>query len=298
MGVRLVTGTGDIRTITTDDPARLDAARINIGALGIVTEVTLDCVDDYRLEYTAYLTSFDEVIDKIDALNAENQRMLLWWLIPPIGPRDKVILVTKNPVGHAPGILSEATELLPSLPADTIVAPLLRDTEAIVNFFVGLARSPKGFTKILRFTAEYDRVLTIPLLPVFHRECEYAIPVEHTADALRQIRTFIVEGDFALRLPLEVRFVARDGILLSPANGRDVCYIGASTQTNATEVFERFEPIMKDLGGRPHWGKNYTLTRDEVERMYGEGYKAFAEIRKECDPGNVFANSFVSYYFG
>ena len=255
-------------------------------------------MDDYRLEYTAYLTTFDEVIDKIDDLNRENERMLLWWLLPPIGPRDKVIVVTKNPVGHPPGLLAKAANVSATIAEDLIPVPLLRDADALMGQVLSIAPSTNGFKKILRFVANYDRVLTIPLLPVFHRECEYAIPVEHTADALRAIRQVFLENDFSLRLPMEVRFVAKDGILLSPANARDVCYIGASTQTNATEVFERFEPIMKDFGGRPHWGKNFTLTRSEVAAMYPGTHDAFIEVRRRFDPHNVFANSFVQQFFG
>jgi L-gulonolactone oxidase len=294
--MRIVTGTGAVQTITEQDNALLEAARINVGALGIITELTLDCVPHYQLEYTAYLTTFDEVIDKIDTLNQENERMLLWWFIPPIGPRDKVILVTKNPPGHPAGILSEAENLLLPLPDGVTPVPLARDAEILANLALG-TDTTHGFKKILRFTADYDRVLTIPLLPVFHRECEYAIPVENTADALLAFRKVIIEGDFSLRLPVEVRFVANDRILLSPANDRDVAYIGASTLTNATEVFERFEPIMKDNGGRPHWGKNFTLTRNEVVELYGPSLDEFIRVRRQFDPDNIFVNSFVRDFF-
>lgn len=90
------------------------------------------------------------------------------------------------------------------------------------------------------------------------------MPVKNTADALRAFKRVIAEGDLSLKLPVKVRFVAQDESLLSLARASNVCYIGASTQDNAREVFERFEP-MRRLGGRLPWGKSFTLTRKEVE---------------------------------
>lgn len=60
---------------------------------------------------------------------------------------------------------------------------------------------------------------------------------------------------------------------------------------NSTEVFERFEPLMKRLGGRPHWGKNYTITREEAMPMYPSTYKRFCDVRDALDTNRVFANS-------
>ena len=79
-------------------------------------------------------------------------------------------------------------------------------------------------------------------------------------------------------LPVEVRFVAADHSLLSPARGRNVCYIGVSTQPNANEVYSRVEPILKDFGGRPHWGKHFSMKRNEVEAMYPDSFDKFRQI--------------------
>ena len=171
------------------------------------------------------------------------------------------------------------------------------DTEALAGATTVLAGNRTGCLRWLRFTARYEKVLNVPLAPVFHRECEYAIPVRHTAEALRSFKRAVEEGDLSVKLPVEVRFVAKDESLLSPAGGADdVCYIGVSTQDNANEVFERFEPIMRRLGGRPHWGKCFSLTRKDVESMY-PGYGAFRRTRAELDPRGVFANEFMLQIF-
>src|SRR5438093_3257821 len=78
-----------------------------------------------------------------------------------------------------------------------------------------------------------------------------------------------------------------------PANGRDVCYIGAATQPNANEIFERVEPIMKALGGWPHWGKCFSLRRAEAEGMYPGTYEKFRKLRATWDPKGVFSNELM-----
>src|SRR5688572_20341000 len=122
VGMKLVTGTGDVLTITENDTELLDAARVSLGALGIITEVTIQCVPMYDLEYSAYFAKFDDVIDKFDILNQQNERILVWWLTAPIGPKDNVIIVTMNPPGTPPGILGQAGTSIGSnnaLPMDT-----------------------------------------------------------------------------------------------------------------------------------------------------------------------------------
>ena len=295
--VRLVTGTGAVKTIAPAAGDDFEAARMGLGLLGVLTEVTLSCVDHYKLEYSAYLTTFDHVLPQIETLIQENERILLWWLVPPAGPRDCVIVITKNPLGHPPGILGGAQDGVVPLASGLLQALLPQDGNHLATLAASAGVPSAGFKRIWHRVDDYEDILTIPLLPIFHRECEYAVPVNNTREALRQMRRVFDEGDVSLRLPVEVRFLASDSALISPSRGRDVAYIGASTLDNATEVFERFEPLMRDLEGRPHWGKNFTLTRSEVARMYGSGYTRFCEVRREFDPNGVFLNSFLAGYF-
>ncbi|HLU99625.1 MAG TPA: D-arabinono-1,4-lactone oxidase, partial [Acidobacteriota bacterium] len=279
ISMKLVTGTGELLSIQETDTDLLDAARVSLGALGIITEVTIDCVPLYDLEYTAFFGQFDDVIGQIETLNEENERFLIWWLIPPFGSRENVIVITMNPTGAPRG----SSEEWPISGEDGIHEPLPMDTNDLFGRLVSRTFSPRALQQVIRYTDRYDKVLTLPLLPVFHREFEYAIPVEKTSEALLRLKHVIDEGDISTTLPIEVRFVAKDNSLLSPARGRDVCYIGVSTQPNANEVYARVEPIMKDLEGRPHWGKHFSLRRSEVEAMYPDSYDIFRQLRQELD---------------
>jgi L-gulono-1,4-lactone dehydrogenase len=87
--------------------------------------------------------------------------------------------------------------------------------------------------------------------------------------------------------------------MLSPAYGRDVCYIGAYTfgEEFALPFFDAFEREMKKIGGRPHWGKHFTLSSEEARELYPM-YDHFNEIRQELDPKGTLANEFIHELFG
>lgn len=291
LGIDLVDGNGDLRTINGQSPAdELQAARINLGALGIITRVTLDCVPFYQLDYAAYVTTFDEILANIDQLVAENDRVVVWWLLMSKKKRDACVLITKNSVGHP------VSTVLPN--PDTPIKqckPLSKDLTLLQAM---LGRTPtSGFKLLQRCRDDYYKILTIPLLPAYHRECEYAIPAASTVTGLRRMRDIVEEGDVTLKLPVEIRWVAQDKALLSPAYNGDVAYVGASTMDNATEAFERFEPLMKSLGGRAHWGKNATITRDEVKALFPSTYQTFCDVRDNYDRKRVFANTMLKELF-
>lgn len=291
----LVDGRGDVVELAEGDD-RLRAASLGIGALGVVTEVVLDCVPMYELEYTAYVAKFDDVMPVLDRLLAENVRVLLWWLVP-LFDRDEVVVITKNPPGTPAGILGAASDHVRT-PFGIPARSLGKDLDAFWTFLAAQGRSAGKFRRIVRYTADYDEVLTLPLLPVFHTECEYAIPAANAAAALEKLRVIVEENDFELKLPVEVRWSAQDDRLISPSWDGPSCWIGASTQRNTAEVFARFEPLMLEFGGRPHWGKHFTLTRGQVQGMYGPRLDQFVAHRDAFDPDRVFANSFLTDLLG
>lgn len=296
IGATMVDGTGTIVALPKGDP-RLKAAALGLGALGILTKVRLQVVPHYRLEYNAYVAKFDTVMDNMDALTSENVRVLMWWLVP-FFKRDDVIVITKNPPGTPPGVLGHAEDRVKK-PFGLDLAPLGKGSDPLWTFVAaqGLGGG-RGFKKIWHMEGPYSQILTLPLLPIFHTECEYAIPYAATVPALKEFRKVVEENDFDLKLPVEVRFTAQDDLTLSPAHDGPMCYIGASTEKNTAEVFARFEPLMRLHGGRPHWGKHFTLTRADIQGMYGTRYDDFVALRNASDPDRVFTNSLLRELFG
>ena len=85
---------------------------------------------------------------------------------------------------------------------------------------------------------------------------------------------------------------------MSPASGRDSCYIGAYVGSLqwAPPYFADFEDLMCNFQGRPHWGKSFSLSHDEIKALYPY-YDAFERLRRDCDPLDLFRNSFVDRVF-
>lgn len=283
VGLTLITMKGGTPTVLTlpDEGAEIfRAARVSMGALGVITQVTLQCIEDYDVELKAFKKGFAEIANQaaIDQLNATNERVRIWWFLPPLAGAEVIVSTMKNiPDGNN--------------------TPF---PEALLAFLEFLGEGTEANPLVLR--CPYDQLLTLPFAEMKHRECEYAIPVEKTAEALNALKEIVDEGDFRTDLPVEVRFVKADDSLMSPANGRDVCYIGVNTKAHnedpsANELFARFEPLMKQLGGRPHWGKHFTLTPDDLTRMYGADYETFKEIRDELDPSGLFENTLIRNLF-
>lgn len=308
--MRIVRGDGVIEDINgQSQPGLLGAARLSVGTFGVTTSLTLECVPYYHVDYDAYVTDFDRAVNDLMQLTQENERVLMWWFhLPPL-PRGKVIIITKNTAPSQPtGTLAGAKDLTkgflklgrkkwywPFKKVEQYDTPLPFGGDVIQSLAAFLGGGD-GYTRILHRTGGYEEMLTIPLLPVFHRECEYAVPVANTKAALQAMNTLFREMDAKLLLPVEVRFVRGDDDMLAPTNKGDVCYIGASTLDNATEVFERFEPLMKQFGGRPHWGKHANLTLDEVKAMYPQ-HAQFLALRRARDPDGVFLNTLLRGFF-
>ncbi len=110
--MKVVTGTGEVKTIDETDMAKLNAARVHFGGLGIVVEVTVDCVKNRDLEFSAYWCGLDDILDKIDVLNRENDRVRIWWTPKPLfGIKHDTIITTMNIPGTPIGSLAQFENL-------------------------------------------------------------------------------------------------------------------------------------------------------------------------------------------
>ena len=100
---------------------------------------------------------------------------------------------------------------------------------------------------------------------------------------------------------VQVRFVGKDDIWLSPNYQRDSCHI---TQTiyNPSEskrwlYFSGFHNATRKFGARLHWGKDFNLTPEEIRSLYPK-FGDFMRIRALLDPNGTFLNELMSRTFG
>ena len=99
--------------------------------------------------------------------------------------------------------------------------------------------------------------------------------------------------------PVEVRVAAADDIWLSTAYGRDTAYIAIHQYAGLPylDYFARFESIVAEVAGRPHWGKLHSLDAGRLRALYPR-YDEFCRIRAEADPEARFGNSYLARVFG
>ena len=127
-----------------------------------------------------------------------------------------------------------------------------------------------------------DRIFASPRLVRF-TEMEYALPRAVAADAVRAIKA--TAERYAINFPIEVRFVAPDDALLSPAHERETVYVAvhAFKGMEWEPYFRAVEAIADEHGGRPHWGKRHFQTAATLAPRYPE-WERFAAVRARLDP--------------
>ena len=126
---------------------------------------------------------------------------------------------------------------------------------------------------------------------------EYAVPREHAVQAVRGARAILARHPVSF--PLELRLVAADDALLSPAFGRDTAYVAVHVFEGMAweEPFREVEAFMSTLDGRPHWGKLSFLGAAELAPRY-PAWDAFQAARRSLDPGGRFENAWARRVLG
>ncbi len=130
-------------------------------------------------------------------------------------------------------------------------------------------------------------------------EMEYAIPREAAAEALLRVKALIEKEGLYISFPVQVRFVAPDRIPLSMAYGRETCFIAVHVFRGMPyeRYFRGVEAIMRDYGGRPHWGKLHFQEASTLAPLYPE-WELFQRMRARMDPQGLFLNPYLERVLG
>jgi L-gulono-1,4-lactone dehydrogenase len=297
-GLELVLGDGSVVTCSPDRDAELfTAARVGLGALGVVTAVTLQCEDAFLLEADERPMPLEEVLDGFDELASGNDHFEFYWF-----PNTDVALTKRNrrlPAGAEAQPLARWREWLDDeLLSNTVfnlTCAVARRRPALVPRLNRMAASSLGAR---RFSAPSYEVFTSPRRVRFV-EMEYAVPRAAAVDAVRAVQRVIERDGLQVSFPIEVRVAAADDIPLSTAYGRDSAYVAIHRYRG--EPFEPYfravEQEMRALDGRPHWGKMHWRTRADLAPAYPR-FDDFLAVRNRCDPDRVFANPYLETVLG
>jgi FAD-linked oxidoreductase len=298
VGLRMVLADGDVLSVNAaENPELLPAVRVHLGALGVLSEVTLAAVPAFRLREELSTLPFADAIAQLPQLVDSAPYVKLWWL-----PHAQQVLLSRCWPTDEPQNLSRLAWWI---------------DEQIVNrhVFAGVlrisARSPARIPLLNRVVAaayfrprkrcgENTAILPVPMPPI-HDETEYALPREQAGAALSALRGLIEDHSLHINFPAELRFVAADDGWLSPMSGRSsAClgaYIGPDMPSERERYFSAFAERMQDFAARPHWGKAFRHRADYLRTVYPD-YDRFVALRDRLDPQRRFQNDFLSRVLG
>jgi FAD-linked oxidoreductase len=294
--VELMQADGTVVTLDQQsDPDGWQAARVSLGALGVVTALTLQAVPAYRLHGVDGPAPLEQTLEQLEWLPDAHDHFEMYWF-----PYSDTALLRRNDrTERAPTPRSKARAYLEDI---VVVNYGLAAFSSLGRRHPTLIRHlNRAVTRIAGSSDRVDvshRIFVSPRLVRF-TEMEYAIPRGHAAEAIRAIRRGLETRRLPVNFPIEVRFVAADDALLSPAHGRETCYIAVHTfdQMQYEPYFRMVEQIMDGFDGRPHWGKRHFQTAATLAPRYPE-WQRFQQVRARLDPANLFANAELDRVLG
>jgi len=294
--LELVTGDGLLRTVTPDqDPDLFAAARVGLGALGVITAVTFRVEPAFVLEASEEPMAWQQAVADFDEMVAANHHVDVYWF----PHTDRVLVKRNNRTVDVPEPLSRARAALEDgLLANTVFGWMNAVGNAVPSAIPRLNRVAAAAQTARRYSDASRRVFTTPRRVVF-REMEYAVPREAGTAALREARALIARSGWRISFPVEVRTAPADTSWLSTAHGRPTCYLAfhVNAATDHRAYFGAVEQVMRAHDGRPHWGKLHTRTAADLAPAYPQ-WNAFAEVRDRVDPQRLFTNAYLDRVLG
>lgn len=278
----------------TQDPDLFEAARLGLGTIGVILEVTLTCVPSFRLDLVESTQALHEAARCFLADSSITDHHEFFWF-----PRtDRVTVRTSRrvPQGTARRRSPRAAELAQQellgngawellCRSAAVVPPLSRPVAEIASrLFAGP-----------RVVDDSAAVFTAPRRVRF-QESEWAIPASRFEEAFAALRARFEDERVRVTFPLEVRRAAADEVWLSTAYGRDTVYLAAH-RYHAEEAGPYLLMVQRTLApfaARPHWGKQHWLGRRELSALYPR-FEDFRAVRRAADPQGVLLTGYLRH---
>jgi len=306
-GLELVLADGRIVTCSADSPGGgvtapdgtaanlFDAARVGLGALGLVTAVTFNVVPAFLLEAREEPMSWSQVISRLDELWADNEHFEFFWFPHSEGCLTKRNNRTDGPARPLPRWRYLLDDEFLSNSLFGLTCRLGNRVPAVIPSVNSVAARALGART---YSDAAYRVFTSPRRVRFKEE-EYAIPRAALSDVLAEVRSLFRRRDWRISFPIEVRATPSDDVWLSTAYERDSAYIAIHVfhASPHEPYFADVEAVMTSVGGRPHWGKMHTRDADYLAGVYPR-LADFIALRDAQDPERRFGNDYMRQVLG
>lgn len=290
VGLRLVKPDGEAVALDARSDADLmAAARVSLGSLGLITQVTMRVVPSFNLARHVWLQPVEAMVEQAQTL-ARQHRHFEFYVLPF--------------TGYAAGIRHDVHQGKDLALPDSADEDVLGDLKMLRDW---LGRFPRlrrwaaqqaidpGLTEDAKHRS--FRLLS-SVRPTRFNETEWHLPRDRAIACLKAVIARLETRNEAF-FPLEFRFIRGDGAWLSPFHGRDSCSIAvhAAADEPWSYLIDDFTPIFQAHGGRPHWGKLHRLGSTELASMYPR-WADFQAVRRRFDPQGRMLNAHLRQLFG
>ena len=296
--VTLVTADGSVlRVSDTENPELRGAAFLGLGALGVLVDITIECVPAFLLSAVERPEKFDAVLDTWDhrCSTTDHFEFYVW-------PHTDTVLSKYNERldgGEERRPASRFSDWVEDrLVSNYALAAILNVGRAMPSLTPPINRLAVKIAGNRDYTDHSHEVFVAPRTTRF-REMEYAVPFEAVPEILRELRSMIDAKRWSISFPIEVRAAAPDDLWMSTATGRPTGYIALHKyfREDPTEYFHTVESLMKSYDGRPHWGKMHTRDAESLAATYPR-HGDFVAVRNRLDPDRVFGNEYLARVLG
>lgn len=289
--LRLATPNGELLDIDSSNSDLFNAARVSLGALGVITQMTVQNRASYKLKKKEWSAPTEDILANFDELAASHRHFEIF----PLVYSDYSSVLS----------IDESNDSI----GETVAEIDVEEVASVSETRARASRAPRAerrrlFNQLAANTLPSERVdLSHRILTNVRNnrfnEMEYSVPVENGADCVREILNTIYEQEIDVVFPLEYRYVQGDDIWLSMSHGEEA-HAAISIHRMASEdykpYFDIIEPIFWKYGGRPHWGKIHSLSHVELTELYPH-FKDFMEVRKSLDPNGRMLNDHLRKLF-
>ena len=284
-GFEMVTGAGDIVKLSREkDGEKFRAAVVNLGALGVVTKITLDIQPTFQMNQFVYgnlqMTELKDHFDEIESAGYSVSLFTNWQ------SRDIAEVWVKRKIEKGENYKPEST-------------------------LFGAKLATKNLHPIPELSAEncteqrgvpgpwYERMphFKMGFKPSAGEELqsEYFVPVEHAYEAMMAMEKLHEKISPHLFIS-EIRSIAADDFWMSPCY-KKTCVALHTTWKQETDIVMNLLPLIEEqlapFNARPHWAKLFTLSPPVLQSRY-EKLNDFKQLVKQYDPAGKFGNEFLN----
>lgn len=294
VGMTSVDGTGRIHVIDEHDD-RLNIAAVGLGALGVICEVTLQCVSSFRVHAHETVEYLDDLLADIDGFASSADHAEFFWMPGARRCQVKRNNRTEQPLDRPNTFEVVRDKYVGENLAFGAVCRVGRRWPALAPRIAKLVSSSVSERE---FVDDSFRVFASPRHVRFV-EMEYGIPLECLGEAVQRVREVTGRLSFPSLFPIEVRVSAADDIALSTGTARENGWIAVHQYQGAPyeSYFQQVAAIMDSYGGRPHWGKMHYLDAHDLASRYPR-WNEFQQLRRALDPDGTFRNEYLDRVLG